>query len=317
MASQNKRASLMLLSKEANTKDTQLKSQLLLSFKDDDQSKGSENIWLQPGFFGEQRSDLTIQKANFPELTLTYVNQARVSLVKGGDKAIYCDFVILAQIMPLANIDPLINLDTYEPKDNEVVIYVPMYNTVTGLYHGVSKKLGLITLRGDAQERFFPYGYSKEKSALLYCSMKAPLPNTFTSTCFQKHKQLFLDQNELGIKQSEIFFFLPGTLDRKEDFLQWKDNVHLHPIDLSIDDLKNEMSVTSLDPSLLESKQFRASLVPGFYKVMKKVAELSNQNLVRNSDAFMSKGGKVDSEKEFVWIDDSIKQATAEFQLNN
>ena len=188
MASQDKHASLMLLSKEANTKDTQLKSQLLLSFKDDDQSKGSENIWLQPGFFGEQRSDLTIQKANFPELTLTYVNQARVSLVKGGEKALYGDFVILAQIMPLANIDPLINLDTYEPKDNEVVIYVPMYNTVTWLYYGLSKKLGLITLRGDAQERFFSYEYSKEKSTLLYCSMKAPLPNNFTSTCFQKHK---------------------------------------------------------------------------------------------------------------------------------
>ena len=145
----------MLLSKEANTKDTQLKSQLLLSFKDDDQSKGSENIWLQPGFFGEQRADLTLQKANFPEITLTYVNQARVSLVKGGEKAIYCDYVILAQIMPLANIDPLINLDTYEPKDNEVVIYVPMYNTVTGLYYGLTKKLGMITLRGDAQEQGF------------------------------------------------------------------------------------------------------------------------------------------------------------------
>ena len=65
VASQNKRASVMLLSKEANTKDTQLKSQLLLSFKDDDQSKGSENIWLQLGFFGEQRVDLTLQKANF------------------------------------------------------------------------------------------------------------------------------------------------------------------------------------------------------------------------------------------------------------
>ena len=124
MASQNKRAFLMLLSKEANTKDTQLKSQLLLSFKDDDQSKGSENIWLQAGFFREQRADLTLQKANFLEITLTYVNQARVSLVKSGEKAIYCDYVILAQIMPLAIIDPLINLNTYEPKDNEVVIYV-------------------------------------------------------------------------------------------------------------------------------------------------------------------------------------------------
>ena len=305
----------MLLSKEANTKDTQLKSQLLLSFKDDDQSKGSENIWLQPGFFGEQRADLTIQKPNFPEITLTYVNQTHVSLVKGGEKAIYCDYVILAQIMPLANIDPLINLDTYEPKDNEVVIYVPMYNTVSGLYHGLTKKLGLITLRGDAQERFFSYGY-KEKSALLYCSMKSPLPNTFSLTAFKKHTQFLLDQNEVGSKQSELFFFLPATLDRKEDFLQYKDNVHLHPIDLSIDDLKNEMSVTSFDPSLLENKQLRASFVPGFHKVMKKVAELSKQNLIRNSDAFMSKGGKVDSDKEFVWIDDSIKQAATKFQLN-
>ena len=108
----------MLLSKEANTKDTQLKSQLLLSFKDDDQSKGSENIWLQHGFFREQRADLTLQKANFSEITLTYVNQARVSLVKRGKKAIYSDFVILAQIMPLANIDLLINVDRHEPKDN-------------------------------------------------------------------------------------------------------------------------------------------------------------------------------------------------------
>ena len=223
-----------------------------------------------------------------------------MSIVKGGEKALYCDFAILAQIIPLANIDPSINLDTYEPKDNEVVIYVPMYNTVTGLYYGLSKKLGLITLRGNAQERFFSDGYSKEKSALLYYSMKAPLPNTFTSTCFQKHKQLLLDQNELGIKQSKLFFFLLVTLDRKEEFLHWKDNVHLHPIDLSIDDLKSEMSVTSFDPSLLENKQLRDSLVSGLSKVKKKVAELSNQNPVRNSDSFISKRGKVDANKEFV-----------------
>ena len=167
VASQNKRASLMLLSKEANTKDTQLKSQLLLSFKDYDQSKGSENIWSQPGFFGEQRADLTIQKANFPDMTLTYVDQAYVTLVKGGEKVIYCDYVILAQIMPLANIDPLINLDTYELKDNEVSIYVPMYNTVTGLYLGLTKKLDLITLRGDAEEQFFLMVIVRKKA--LFC----------------------------------------------------------------------------------------------------------------------------------------------------
>ena len=63
-----------------------------------------------------------------------YVNQAHVCLVKGGEKDVYCDYIILAQIMPLANIDPTINLDTYDPKDDEVIIYTPMYNTVTRLY---------------------------------------------------------------------------------------------------------------------------------------------------------------------------------------
>ena len=42
----------MLLSKEANTKDLQLKSQLLMSVaQDEDPKKGSEFIWPQFGFF--------------------------------------------------------------------------------------------------------------------------------------------------------------------------------------------------------------------------------------------------------------------------
>ena len=35
-----------------------------------------------------------------------------------------------------------------------------------------------------------------------------------------------------------MFLYLPSTLDRKEDFLQWKDHIHLHPIDVSYDELK-------------------------------------------------------------------------------
>ena len=82
----------MLLSKEASTKDTQLKFQLLLSFKDNDPSKGSERIWLESGYFGNQRAELTIQKANFPENTLIYVNQLYGSLVKVGKRP----FIVIA-----------------------------------------------------------------------------------------------------------------------------------------------------------------------------------------------------------------------------
>ena len=84
-----------------------------------------------------------------------------MSVVKGGEKAIYLDFVIIGELMPTANIDPKIDLDEYECKENEVILYVPVYNTVTGLYGRLVEKLAFITLRGDAKERFMSYGYSK------------------------------------------------------------------------------------------------------------------------------------------------------------
>ena len=99
-------------------------------------------------FFKDQRTDLTIVKANFPENTLVYVNQGLISPVKYG-YAIYLDFVIMAQIVPLANLPPEISLDTHEFKDNEVLLFVSLYNTENGLYRGLTKIFARITLRGD------------------------------------------------------------------------------------------------------------------------------------------------------------------------
>ena len=135
---------------------------MLVSFEDDD-SKNSENVWLESGFFDDRRIDLTIRRANFPENTLCYVNQGTVWLVKDGEKAIYLEFVVIGQVMPVANADPSINLETHVFKDNEVLLYVPVYNKATGLYGGLKKKLGQITLRGDDQERFFLMGTQKKK----------------------------------------------------------------------------------------------------------------------------------------------------------
>ena len=61
---------------------------MAFSFQDDE-TKNSEKEWQESGFFDDHRSDLTIQKANFPENTLCYVNQGSVLLVKGDGQAIY------------------------------------------------------------------------------------------------------------------------------------------------------------------------------------------------------------------------------------
>ena len=139
---------MMFLSKEASNKDQQLKTQMMVSFQDDE-SKGTEKVWQESGFFDEQRSDLTISKANFPENRLCYVNQWSVSIVKGGEQALYNEFVVLGQLMPGASPDPSINLVTHVFKENEALLYMPIYNKVTGLYSGLKKKLACITLRGD------------------------------------------------------------------------------------------------------------------------------------------------------------------------
>ena len=173
----------------------QLKTQMVLSLHDD-KSKRTENIRKENGFFGNQRAELTILKDNFSENTLVYVDQGTLSLVKGGKKAIYLDLVVVGQIMPAANADPSIDLDKYNYKANEVMLYVPVYNTATGLYGGLKKKLAYITLRGDPKERFWSYGLCKEKSSLLYCAMKKPMSNIFNCTCFKKHASLLLDENQ-------------------------------------------------------------------------------------------------------------------------
>ena len=143
---------MVFLLKETSTKDQQLKSQMMISFKDDD-SKKTECAWKENGFFNDQRIDLTIPKPIFAENRLVYVNQGAISAVKGGH-AIYLEFVINGQIMPIANPDPEIDLDKHDFKDHEALLFVPLHNTTTGLYRGITKKLAHITLREDVNERF-------------------------------------------------------------------------------------------------------------------------------------------------------------------
>ena len=120
--------------------------QTMLSLKDDKgDSSSTEKMWKSNGFFGGQKTNLTISKANFSENTLVYVNNGSIFAAKGGQTAVYLDYVILAQILPVTNFPD--NLDNYQYKDNEVLLYVPLYNTQNGLYRGIKKSLANIVLR--------------------------------------------------------------------------------------------------------------------------------------------------------------------------
>ena len=70
-----------------------------------------------------------------------------------------------------------------------------------------------------------------------------------------------------------------------------------------------------MNPNLLENKALRKDVELAYYKVMKKIAEFFNQNLIRNLDAYLAKGGKIVPDNEFQWIDDSYKKGQQKFQL--
>ena len=48
-----------VLSKEDTSKDQQLKTQMMISFQDDE-AKNTEHVWQESGFFDDHQSDLTI-----------------------------------------------------------------------------------------------------------------------------------------------------------------------------------------------------------------------------------------------------------------
>ena len=224
----------MLLRKEATNKDQSLKMQMLLSLDKSDSSNSVKKLE-KTGFFGDQKFDFTIAKPNFSKNTLIYYNQGTVLTLKAGDYAIYLDYVILGQIILASNCP---DLDNYTLKDNEVIIYVSLYNTETSHFRDIKKWLRLIMVQGDPYEIFRYYGYDTERSKILYSSFKHPLPNTFQGTSFKKHVPQLIEEKEPQ-DQSKLFFFLPSTTDRKEKINKFFGNVNLHPVDCPYDDFVN------------------------------------------------------------------------------
>ena len=75
-----------------------------------------------------------------------------------------------------------------------------------------------------------------------------------------------LDENQKKSNMSRMFLFLPSTLDRKGDIMQYKNNVHLHPIDVTYNDLKERNEKIDFNPSDLDNKTSRQNLIQFFHK---------------------------------------------------
>ena len=162
---------------------------------------------------------------------------------------------------------------------------------------------------------FIATAIQKKKSSALYCVNKHPIPNIFYCTAFKKYHSFLLDENQKKSDFMHMFMLPPSTLERKEEIIQWQEHVYLHPIDVSYDNFKDLNQGKDFNPAYLDQKELRDNTVNLFYIYMNKMLEISNNNLVRNADAYMSANAKIDPEFTFSWIDDSIKEGKEKFQL--
>ena len=291
---------MMLLSKELTDKDRSMKTQLLIrSQSSDDEKLSGEKVWKENGFFKDIRPELNLEKVNMPENCLYYVNQAFLSTVKNGDIAMYVQNFIIGQLIFAAN-QPK-DISTYKCLPNEVKLLSCVYDLESGEFKGVRQQLAYIILRGDEQEIFLGYGFDKSKSKVLFSYLKQQIPDAFISTSFKKHFNEIMNEKR-NEDSSSLFYFLPSISDRKETINQWKNNPSLVPIDFSIDFIESFSSQNEkFRPDLLNStdNEVRNPQVEMLYGVFKHMAQVSNQNLERNTAYLNLKQNRNSSEMEW------------------
>ena len=176
--------------------------------------KVGEQVWQNDGFFGKINPDYSTHKNDFPENCLGYINQAYLT-VKERDTMIFCDYIILGQIVVFRSIPEGENIDEHIKNDKKLAkIYMPKYDTTTGKFLGVKESVGYMICNQE-DEVFLSYGYSSEHSTSLYCYQKQPVPNMFRGTAFNTHK--LSNYLESKAEMSNLYFYLPSITDRKEE----------------------------------------------------------------------------------------------------
>ena len=189
---------------------------------------------------------------------------------------------ILGQVVPLLNSPE--DLENYELKSNEVKIIKPNYDPVSGEFLRLVECLRYLTAHGDEQEHCFDYGYNKENSKILNSMHKMKIPNSFSTTIFNRNKIQY-ESGAFSETDFSVFFFLPCTTDRVEEIKKYMGSVNLSPINIEISEFGDIFDPSKLDYANPEKESTREAVL----KVLKKVVDLSNQSLQQNTGGLLAK----------------------------
>ena len=164
-------------------------------------------------------------------------------------------------------------IESYE--EDEVKILRARYNPISGEFLGIEYCISLMTVWNDPQEQFFDYGYNKENDKVLFSTQKLKIPNSCKSTIFGQHRMQYEGGAFDTEEYSNVFFYLPATVDRNEKTNKYLNSVNLKPFAVKVSDFGENFNRADFNFN-------RAVIV----ELMKRVAQQSSQNLKRNADVF-------------------------------
>ena len=143
-------------------------------------------------------------------------------------------------------------------------------------------------MRGDADECFLDYGFSKQNSKTLHSFYRKRMPNSLSGTLFNRHRTQYKSRG-LNAKFSGLYLFLPSITVGVEDINRHMGSVNLLPVDTSEGTFEVERKVI-FDPSNLDyDNPDREKMREAVFKILKKVIDLSSANLVKNADGLLTK----------------------------
>ena len=158
---------------------------------------------------------------------------------------------------------------------------------------------------------FFRLQLSKEISNILYSTCKRKILSSFSGTIFNNHKIQYQGGVFLNNDHSNIYFFLPSTTDGSEKHNQYMESVRLWSIDVEPSDFGENFDPSKLDQVNDEDREKTRECV---LKVLRKVVNLSNQNLIRNTNCLLAK--RSHNEQDNLWFGKKRKDVSEKFALS-
>ena len=98
-----------------------------------------------------------------------------------------------------------------------------------------------------------------------------------------------IESGEVKGDFSNIYFFLPVITNRSKEINQYLNNVSISPIDITQSQL-NDWARTKFDPSKLNLFGLEINtMTDAVVKCLKHMNDVSNSNIIRNADDFLSR----------------------------